>query len=428
MVPVTASPIFATPTVVATETCAPVAGSERAVLEVIAKPVEPTLSNQLRTAVAHALRDYVGQGLGRVIGAGIYCALATPNEAGLRIAAGVSGAMMAGQLARRLAAAHIGTDTVCQQAGVAFCTVLGAAAGGAISALGSNQLIVGIGTCTLLSASASLLKRSAETPEARERAEGMQLSAATFGVLSGTLVGSIDPTWQVDTQLLPARNLGLVAEATVIEVCKSSFERIGPSVDRHALNFEGRIVVALAGMVPYVVATVVFNGYLAGRLQPAYDSTQLRDLVGPALLGALANAIRGASNALAACLVRRAKRFTAATGADCLRPHAGIRCPKPRQVSDKACVRYFLSACRNAMYARLRDAGFSVVDANMISQAVYACFAQCRDLIADLMHGSGWTEPQLRAPANSQSTRAHSPSDSSASGASVGSESTSIIV
>ncbi len=366
-------------------------------LPVIPKPVEPTPRNYLRTAVAHALRDYVGQGLGRVASAGLYCGLATLDELGLRITAGVFGSLIGGNLAFRLAEAQIGSDTHWQKAGVTFCTVLGAAAGGTVSALGSNQIISAVGACTLLVAGTSLAARIANSPEAEKSSEQFKLSAATFGLIGGGLAGCIDPVWKVDSRLLPARNLGLVVESTIIELGKSSFERCGPSVDRLALNLEGRVVVALAGMVPYVAATIVLNGYVAGRLQPAYDSIRFEDLIGPALVGAVANAVRGASNALATSLLHRQERFTAVDGRDCLRANVGIGCPRPCPVSDKACVRYFLSACRNAVYARLRDAGFSVIDANMIAQGVYACFAQCRDLIGDLVRGDGWTEPSLRA-------------------------------
>ncbi len=371
-----------------------------ATFDASAKPtiqLEPSLSYRVRTGVAHALRDYLGQGLGRLASTGAYCSLATLDEFGLRVAAGMMGAVIGGRLAYRIAEAQIGNATRYQQAGVAFCTLLGAAAGGTISALGSNQIISGIAACTLLTAGASLANRSARTAEERERAEGLKLGAATFGLAGGTFAASLDPAWKLDSRLLPARNLGLIVESTVIELCKSSLERLGPSVDRDALNFEGRIMVALTGMLPYVAATVVLNGYVAGWMQPGYDSNRFQDLIGPTLVGAIANGVRGASNALAASLLQRQQRFMANDGRDCLRAGQGVRWPQPRAVSDKACVRFFLSACRNGVYARLRDAHLGVTEASMIAQAVYACFAQCRELIADLIRGDGWTEPQLLA-------------------------------
>jgi hypothetical protein len=341
------------------------------------------------------LRDYVGQGLGRIAGAGVYCMLALPNDLGLRITAGVAGTVIGGQLAYRLAEAQIGNDTGYQKAGVALCTVLGAVAGGSISAIGSNQVISGIGTFAVLAAGASLTKRCADSPDARRRAEMIKLGAATLGLTAGIATASADPVWMVANRLLPSRNLGLLVESTVIEMAKSSFERLGPSVDRHALNFEGRVVAALAGMAPYVTVTVLLNGYVAGRLQPGYDSNHIEDLIAPALVGAIANAVRGASNALAVSLLHRQQRFVV-DGRSCLREGLGPRLPKARAVSDKTCVRYFLSACRNGVYARLRDANFSVTDANMMAQSAYACFAQCRDLIADLIRGDGWSEPKLQ--------------------------------
>ncbi len=330
-------------------------------------------------------------------GAGIYCALATMDEVGLRIAAGIAGGIMGANLAGRLAGAQMGTDTCAQKTGVAVCTVLGAAAGSAISALGSNQLIVSIATCTVLTAGASLVRQTANLPDPEPLADRLKLGAAAFGLMGGLVVGSVDREWKVDSRLLPARNLGLITESSIIELGKSSFERLGPSVDRHALNFEGRVVAALVGMAPYVAATVILNGYVSGKLQPDYDSIYVHDLAAPALVGAIANAVRGATNALAVSLLRRQQRFAAADGRDALRASAGVRCPRPCTVSNKTCVRYFLSACRNAVYARFRDAGFSVIDANMMAQGVYACFAQCRDLIADLIKGEGWSEPRMQA-------------------------------
>lgn len=355
----------------------------------------PSMCSRITAAcTSHALRDYVGQGLGRAAGLAIYCSLATLDEVGLRIAAGVTGVAIGARFAWRLAQAQIGTDQRWQQAGVGLCTVIGAAAGGTIAALGTSHPVLGIAAGSLLAACASATRTCATDAFTLDNADDFKAASAIVGGLSGIAAAAcIDRHWKVDANLLPARNLGLVVESTVIEVCKSGFERLGPSVERRALNFEGRVMVALSGMLPYVATAVLLNGYVSGRLQPEHDSRRFNELIAPALVGAIANAVRGASNALAVCLLQRHARFTVGSRESCLHDSRGCRRPRLRAVSDKACTRYFLSACRNALYARLRDAGLSVVDANCIAQGVYACFAQCRDLINDLIRGDGWSEP-----------------------------------
>ncbi len=357
----------------------------------------PALRSRTTAAcIGHALRDYLGQGLGRSAGLAIYCALAPLDELGLRIAAGVAGVAIGGHMAWRLAGAQIGDGSGWQRAGVGLCTMIGAAAGGTIAALGSSHAVIGIAAGSLLAAGASLTRRSATDAVERDNADEFKAGAAVVGTLTGiALAACTDRAWKVDAQLLPARNLGLIAESAVIETCKSAFERLGPSVERHTLSFEGRLVVALSGMLPYVATAVILNGYVAGRLQPGHDSQRFDELIAPALVGAIANAVRGAANALAVALLHRQQRFVIPDTDDCFRAGTGLRRPRPRTVADKACVRYFLSACRNAAYARLRDAGYSVVDANCIAQGVYACFSQCRDLINDLVRGAGWSEPVL---------------------------------
>ncbi len=358
----------------------------------------PSMRGSIATACAgHALRDYIGQGLGRSAGLILYCSLASFDELGLRISAGFAGAAIGGRIAWRLASAQIGNESRWQQAGVGMCTVLGAAAVGTIAALGTSHPVLGIATGSLLAACASASSTCATDEMERENASEFKAGSAVVGSLSGIAIAvCVDRAWKVDTHLLPARNLGLIAESTVIEACKSGFERLGPSVERHALNFEGRLVAALSGMLPYVAAATILNGYVSGRLQPGQDSQRFGELIAPALVGAMANAVRGAANALAVCLLHRHQRFRSRVEHDCLREGSGLKRPRPRTVTDKACVRYFLSACRNALYARLRDAGFSVVEANCIAQLVYACFAQCRDLINDLVRGDGWSEPAWR--------------------------------
>ena len=113
------------------------------------------------------------------------------------------------------------------------------------------------------------------------------------------------------------------------------------------------------------------------------------------IVGAIANAVRGFSNALVAYQLHSNGYFVADDKTTNLRDHAGSQWPEVETVLNKSSIRYLLSACRNAVYARLRDSGLSVELATEIAQGVYACYAQCRDLIHDIARGEGWSEPRM---------------------------------
>ncbi len=360
-------------------------------------PGTPTLTSRAVAACfSHATRDFAGQALGRLLGLGTYTLLATLNETPLRIGSGIVGAASGGRLAYLIARQQIGTDSYVQCTAVGACALVGAVAGGVMAGLGSNQLVAGIAAGSLLTAVASLSSRSANDPEATRHASELKAGTAMASSFAGIGVAHwFDRQWKVDTRLYPARNLGLVIESTVIEICKSSFERLGPSVNRNELNFEGKVIAALLGMAPYVAATVLLNGYVSSRLQPDHDSAAFTDLAAPLIVGAIANAVRGATNAFVVYQLHSRSQFAAGENATILRDHAGAQCPEPETVFNKSCIRFLLSACRNAVYARLRDSGMSVAQASEIAQGVYACYAQCRDLINDVARGEGWSEPRL---------------------------------
>ncbi len=357
----------------------------------------PTLSSRpVAACFSHAARDFAGQAAGRVLGLAAFSLLAALDDMPLRAVNGVIGMAAGGRLAYLVASHQFGNETPLQQAGVTASTLFGMISGSLIAALGNSPVIAGLATGSLLTAAISWSPEPAHDDEARDRIDKRKALTAAGTTLIGTVatsfaVGAIG----AKAAHLPSRNLGLLIESTVIELCKSSFERVGPSMDRNVLSFEGRVAVAMMGMVPYVAATVVLNGYVSGLLQPSYDSSKFNELVVPLVVGAVANAVRGFGNALAVHQLHRSGKFIDRPDADCVRTSAGPKLPEPGTVADKTCIRFLLSACRNAVYAHLRDRGMSVAQATELAQGIYACYAQCRDLIHDLARGDGWTEPVI---------------------------------
>ena len=144
------------------------------------------------------------------------------------------------------------------------------------------------------------------------------------------------------------------------------------------------------GLLPYAAATIALNGYVSGLLQPANDSTEFLQLIMPLMIGAIANGIRGISNATAVYRVHAQRDRSADDTGTMIRPGQGPVCPDLSVVGKKSAVRFFMSACRNAIYVQLRKSGMSVLHASVLAQFAYAFFAQNRDLVYDLMQGEGW--------------------------------------
>lgn len=354
----------------------------------VKSPPAPVLA-----AVAHGTRDLLGQALGRTVGLAALTGAAHIANASLalRFAAGTAGALAAGTQAFLLAKSQIGLETRQQQAAVALCTLAASAGGACITALGAMQPVTALAIGVPATAAMSVMRLcTAHTEESQsvDACKAIVFSMVTAASLTAVCV--LDKIWVASAPDFAARSLGVVCEASVIELCKSSFERVGPSVDRKALNFNGRVLGSLAGTLPYVAATVLLSGYASGLLQSAVDSHEFKDLILPLLVGALANAVRGASNASAVYLLHKADICIALPTAESLRPGTGPQRPDLQRVAQKTAVRFFLSTCRNAMYMKLRDQGLSVLQAGGLAQCTYAFFAQNRDLIFDLMQGEGW--------------------------------------
>ena len=360
-------------------------------------PVAPTLTSRaVKACLSHAGRDFTGQALGRLLGLGVYSLLSTLGETPLRIASGIAGAGAGARLSYLIASQQIGTDSHAQRAAVGACTVVGTLIGGVIAGVGSNQIVAGLAAGSLVTAAVSASSKWATSADEKSTVNELKSGAAIGVMYAGIGVAAwIDYQWKVGSHLLPTRNLGLVVESTVIEICKSSFERFGPSVNRNVLTFEGKALAAVLGMAPYVAATVLLNGYVSSLMQQDHDSPSFGELAAPMIVGAIANAVRGGVNALVVVELHSKGLFVADEDSTSLRDHAGAQWPEPESVVNKSCIRLLLSACRNAVYARLRDHGMSIGQASEIAQGVYACYAQCRDLIHDVARGEGWAEPTL---------------------------------
>jgi hypothetical protein len=375
----------------------PLSSAVDAALPADHSPNTPSLRNRAALAcLSHAARDFAGQTVGRLLGLGVYSLLSTLGETPLRVASGIAGAGAGARLSYMIACEQIGTGSYSQCAAVGACTIAGTVIGGVIVGVGSNQIVSGLAAGALITSAISWPSKWTNTTDEKQRVTDLKTGSAIGVTFAGIGVASwCDQQWKVGSNLYPARNLGLIVESTVIEICKSSFEKLGPSVNRNALNFEGKVVASLLGMAPYVAATVFFNGYISGRMQPNRETAEFAELAVPMIVGAIANAVRGFSNALVAYQLHSNGYFVADDKTTNLRDHAGAQWPEAETVFNKSSIRYLLSACRNAVYARLRDSGMSVELASEIAQGVYACYAQCRDLIHDIARGEGWSEPKV---------------------------------
>jgi hypothetical protein len=356
-------------------------------------PIKPPTLSIRQTMLAHSIRDITGQVVGRSLGLAMFNAAAYVASASVpcQVVAGGLGAVFGGLQAQRLAAAQIGSGNMLQYCGVAACTLIGATAGAAIASFGTYQPVAALAVGSALAITASLAKFCKNRPN-----DDIAIDASKATIFLISTAASVSAITSLDTYLSPSinlapKNLGVVIEATTVELFKSSLERCGPSVDRHALNFNGKVYVSIAGLLPYLAATVLLNGYVSGKMQPDHETHQFEELILPLLIGAIANGVRGACNAAAVYVCHQHGWGVAKPDAHILRPSIGPKRPEIVRMSKKIAIRFFLSVCRNAVHDRLTHAGMNVVQASMLSQGIYGFFAQNRDLVYDLMKGEGWS-------------------------------------
>jgi hypothetical protein len=361
--------------------------------DVACKPPRPVV-----TALYHAARDYAGQAAGRSVGLGIFVAASAlaPSALPMRLVAGSVGALSAGTQAYLIARNQIGIESRSQKLGIGVCTVAAAAAGACVAGLGSAQPVMTLAVGTALTVAASLLRLCGSDDETASAADGAKAIAFFMGTAATlTAVTVTDKHWISTAPELAARTLGTAGESLVVELCKSSLERAGLSVNREVLNFRGQVLASVAGTLPYLAATVLLNGYVGALLRGPNDAYRFNELIGPLLFGAVANAIRGASNAAALYLLHRGGHCIGKPEARSIRASEGLRLPDLSALGQKTAIRFFLSNCRNAIYLKMREHGMSVMQAGCLAQLVYAFFAQNRELIFELMQARGWTEPTL---------------------------------
>ena len=366
----------------------------------IHQPPPPAIKmSVLSAAITHGTKDFAGQLFGRTAGLAALAGLTSipVTAVPLRIIAGGIGAIAAGTQAYLIGLHHIGDKTMSQKTALAICTLSAAAAGASIAAFGSFQPVVVLASCSAAVTVASLLKlyghKNLHDENTTEGCKTMAFTAAAAFSVSGAAI--LISSWSPQESHIAARSIALLLESSIIELCKSSFEQIGPSVDKNVLSFEGNAAALLIGLPFYTAATVLLNGVVSGALQPPVDSTKFVELWIPLIVGGLANTVRGTVNASSVACLATQHIGRSNSEKPLIRPHAGIQKPDCHKVVQKTTVRFFLSNCRNALYFYLRDKGLAIMPAACIAQACYSVFAQQRDLIYELMQGKGWSEPVL---------------------------------
>ena len=354
----------------------------------------PSRTPSVYAPAAHAARDLGGQLVGRVAGLAIYTGTCSMVKRMLpvSICLGVVGTISGAALGHMLSSQQIGTNTPARFIGSVGCTLGGAIAGGAIVAAGATQPVITLAVGCTLTAAVSIMRLWSRHSEDDGTVDDLKGIAAFMGTAATlTAVCATDHDWHAPRDIA-ARNLGALGESLTVEFFKSTLERFGPSIDRQALSFNGKVLSSLAGTLPYVAATVFINGLIAGLFQPGGpdDNHLFGELLLPTIVGALANAARGFANASATECLYEWNIGTAHPKRDLVRPHAGVKKPEGDRILTKTAIRFFISSCRNAIYTKLRSKGLTPIQAGIIAQSIYGFFSQHRDLIFDLMQGEGW--------------------------------------
>ena len=379
----------------------------------VSRPVADETSIPLwHTSLHQAVRELLTQSIGRLAGAAAYTGLS--HLKGAANPATVIGAMSAGVCAGQLLQHQIGTASTAQKAGVGLASVSAIVAGGVITGYASIPTACIIASGSLVAAIASSAARSAYGPEndtdtedaaeirAKENRcpdENITLGLKILGFAAGSapfLIGFLlKPSFWLDHDAqVGTRNLSVVIEALAVELAKATVSTVGISVNKDAMVFEEKFKTAMMGFLPYVISSVLLNGVAGGLLQAELRSDQFTKLVIPALVGALANCIKGAANAAAARYVSDPDATFLQANNQTTLPHQGTQWPIRAQLVPKVMLRYLMISCRDSLFFGMKKAGVNPDLANACSMAIYASFAQFRELTVDLMQGEGWSEPE----------------------------------
>lgn len=377
-----------------------------------------------KTSGTQSLREFISQSLGRLAGAAMFTGLRNSKMPPAPVA--FIGAVSAGVCAGQLLQHQIGSASPAQKIGVGLASVAAMVAGGVITGYASMPTVCIIGVGSLAAAIASSAARypnasNGETDLEIEAESGTHSDAETHSesgnrrhsdedmmlglkILSFTaastpfLVGFlVNPSyWLNHDANISIRNFSVLVEALTVELTKATVSTVGVSVHKDAMIFEEKFKAAMMGFLPYVIASVLLNSVAGGLLQAELRSDQFTNLIVPALVGALANCVKGAANAAAARYVSDPEASFLQANEQTTRPHQGFQWPISEQIAPKVMLRYLMISCRDSLFFGLKKAGVHPDLANACAMAVYASFAQFRDLNFDLMQGEGWSEARAK--------------------------------
>ena len=374
-----------------------------------------------RTSLNQAIRELLTQSMGRLAGAAAYTGLS--HLRGASNPATVMGAVSAGVCAGQLLQHQIGTASAAQKAGVGLASVAAMVAGGVITGYASMPAacIIASGSLIAVIASSAATSDYGSEDETDTEAEikvevgtvthslsapnrcpdenialGLKIlgfTAASAPFLIGFLV---KPSfWLDDDAHVGTRNLSVMVEALAVELAKAVVSSVGVSVNKEIMVFEEKFKTAMMGFLPYVVSSVLLNSVAGGLLQAELRSDPFTKLVIPALVGALANCVKGAANAAAARYISDPHATLLQASHQTTLPHRGLQWPISAQLAPKVMLRYLMISCRDSLFFGMKKAGVHPDLADVCSMAIYASFAQFRELGFDLMQGEGWRKPEL---------------------------------
>ncbi len=377
-----------------------------------------------KTSGTQVLREFFSQFLGRLGGAGTFTGLSNSKMSPVPVA--LLGAVSAGVCAGQLLQHQIGNATPAQKMGVGMASVAAMVAGGVITGYASMPTVCMIASGYLVAAIASSATRSANAsggetdPEIelesgthsdavtqsasgnhRYSDENIRLGIKILGFTAAStpfLIGFlVKPSyWLNHDANVSIRNFSVLVEALTVELTKATLSTVGISVNKDAMIFEEKFKTAMMGLLPYVIASVLLNSVAGGLLQAELRSDQFTSLIVPALVGALANCIKGAANAAAARYVSDPDANFIEASEQTTRPGQGPQWPISKQLTPKVMLRYLMISCRDSLFFGLKKAGVHPDLANACSMAVYAGFSQFRELTFDLMQGEGWSIPTIK--------------------------------
>lgn len=390
----------------------------------ISRPaLEDTSIPLWKTSGTQVLREFISQSLGRLAGAAMFTGLRDSNMPPVPVA--VIGALSAGLCAGELLQHQIGNTTPVQKIGIGLASVAAMVAGGVITGYASMPTVCMIASGSLVAAIASSAASSAnasngqtdpeieaesgtysdaetysESENHRYPDENIRLGIKILGFTAASapvLIGFLlTPSYWINHDAnVSTRNFSVLIEALTVELTKATVSTVGISVNKDTLIFEEKFKTAMMGFLPYVISSVLLNSVAGGLLQAELRSDEFTNLVVPALVGALANCIKGAANAAAARYVSDPDASFLQASEQTTRPHQGFQWPISEQLAPKIMLRYLMISCRDSLFFGLKKAGVHPDLANACAMAVYASFAQFRELTFDLMQGEGWREPPL---------------------------------